>query len=121
MASELQYSVNFKCQNGSYLENFNKVTQTANQNALGASAGIATVTTTASTINVGSVTTLGYLLLQNLDATNYLTFGVLSGSYIPVGKLKPGEVAMLRLQPGITFQWQANTASVECQYLLLQD
>lgn len=71
---------------------------------------------------IGDIATLGYVFLRNLDAANFVTYGPKSGgSMIPFGRIKAGEIAMLRLEPGITWRWIADTGSVKVQVLLLNN
>ena len=64
-------------------------------------------------VAIGTINTEGYLFLQNLDVTNYITYGpqVGTGSMEAMGKLKPGEIAWLRLEPGTVVMAQANVAT----------
>lgn len=93
-----------------------------NQAALGANGEVAAVTTTATTYSFSNLATPGLIYLQNLDATNFVTYGALSGStFVPLGKIKPGEIAFFRLDPDATFQMKADTASVNIWYYVLED
>lgn len=123
MANEIKLTARAIVQNGNYYSVFQPPGNTSyDQAAVGAVSGIATVGTTAEALSFGDVATLGYAFLQNLDEDNFITFGPDStGSLVPFGKLKPGEVAMLRLVPGITFKWQADTAACKVSYLVLED
>jgi hypothetical protein len=40
---------------------------------------------------------------------------------VVMGRLKAGESVVLRLEPGITFRWIANTAAVKVQTKLFND
>jgi hypothetical protein len=68
---------------------------------------------------MGSVTTPGWALFKNLDVTNYVELlSAVSGTTF--ARLKAGEVALLRLPPGMTAPAAlANTAAVLLQYLIL--
>lgn len=72
---------------------------------------------------VGDISVLGLLILRNLDATNFVTWGPKSGGVmVPLGRLKPqGEPAYIRLEPGITLTWQADTGDCKVKMLLLED
>lgn len=72
------------------------------------------VTTGEVDLDTTGITTLGYLYVKNLDTTNYITYGPKSaGVMVAFGRLKAGEAAWLRLEPGITLRWAANTATVK--------
>ncbi len=121
MANELQINLSLNVNNQGYKYVFSQQVQ-ANQNALGAAGEVVSVDTTAQTLPQASVTTSGYATFQNLDPTNYVTIGSLvSGTYYPFVKLKPGEIAVLRLQTGLTVQAQANTAPVLLSYMIQND
>jgi hypothetical protein len=76
-----------------------------------------TCTTADTAITFTGVTTQGYCMLQNLDTTNYVTFGPASaGAIVNFMRLKAGECAVFRLDPSCTFRVQANTAS--CKVLI---
>ena len=64
----------------------------------------------------GDLGTAGYVLIKNLDATNYVTVG-LSGQYSI--KLKAGEIALFRAAAPIYAL--ANTATVLVEYLIVED
>ncbi len=121
MANELADSINLTATKGSYSVNF---TQTASftQNTQGAASGIAATTTTKSNIDVGSVVTLGFLVLMNLDSTNNCDAGVdNAGTFIAFATLKPGEWIKIRCKAGSTYQLKAAAGTPNIQYWLLND
>ena len=59
--------------------------------------------------------TQGYLLIKNLDSTNYVEVG-LTGEY--TAKLKAGEIALFRCA-GTVFA-KANTAACDVDYILIE-
>ncbi len=66
---------------------------------------------------LSGLTAFGYAAFQNLDSTNYVTVGiVVAATYYPVMKLFPGEFAILRLVPAVSYYALANTAAVELFY-----
>jgi hypothetical protein len=72
----------------------------------GGSPGLMACSNAANGTNVPTtgITNLGYTFIANLDAAAILTYGpVISGTLEEFGKLKPGEYAVLRLKPGITW------------------
>jgi hypothetical protein len=73
-------------------------------------------------IAIPDVTTLGWCWMKNLSDENYVDYGPKSaGAMVPFGRLKPGEIALLRLVPGITIRAQANTANVKTQIHVFED
>ena len=82
-----------------------------------------TIPTTAggTALKMGSITTPGWGIFKNTDAVNYIELlSAVSGTVF--ARLKAGEIALLRLPPGMTAPAAiANTASVSLDYLILQD
>lgn len=70
-------------------------------------------------IPLGSVTTLGWAMLKNNDATNYVDV-LVAVSGTDILRLYPGEVALFRFGSGISAPAAiAHTATVLLQYLIL--
>ena len=119
MSNEIKTSVGLNVTNGNFKFTFSNQ-GSYNQTTLGGDSGIVTVSTTASTLTYADVSTEGMMLLQNLDSTNYVTYGPASGgTIVNFGRINPGEVHLLRLTPGITFKWQAHTAACQVYWVLL--
>jgi len=73
-------------------------------------------------IDFGDISTNGYLILRNLDEDNYVTWGPEdTGAMVTAGKLKPGEIAVLRVAPTVVMRAQADTAAVLLDVCLLED
>lgn len=77
-----------------------------------------TIGTTDETLDLGDITTPGYLVIKNLDSTNYVSWGP-DGTVYP-NKAKAGEFAVVRWN-GAAIHIKANTASCEVEYTLLPD
>jgi hypothetical protein len=121
MANELKITLQAALTNGAHKETFAPTQASITQNTVGAHAPVVTVGTSEEDLGIGDITTLGWLFLQNLDATNYVTYGPKDTTMKAFGRLEAGEFACLRLEPGITLRWQANTAPVKVKVLLLED
>ena len=63
--------------------------------------------------------TPGFILMKNLDATNFVSFRSATGATNTV-KLKAGEIALFR-SSGAAPYMIADTAAVRVQYLLIED
>lgn len=87
------------------------VTQTG---AGGPTPGYVTIGTTEESIAFSELSTLGWVVIQNLDSTNYVRWGFSAGAY--GGRLRAGEYAVFRLNPGTTLYLIANTAA--CKVLV---
>lgn len=64
--------------------------------------GALDVTTSGTDVDLSELTTPGYCRIMNLDATNYVTFGIWDGSdFHPLGEILPGETYPIRLSRSI--------------------
>src|SRR5580765_4270546 len=121
MANEIRLTVQLQVKNGEFDDVF-QFSDTLDQAAIGEGGGVVLVShTAATTISVGSVTTMGWCTLKNLDPTNYVTYGPDSSGLVPFGRMKPGEPATFRLEPGITIKMLAHTADCKVQVKVYQD
>jgi hypothetical protein len=78
-----------------------------------------TIGTSAEALDIGDITTPGYVAIKNLDATNYVTIRM-GSTGADVVKLKAGEFAMFRLASTNPFAL-ANTSSCQVLYVLVED
>lgn len=82
------------------------------------SGGSQEIGTSQETLGKGSITTIGYVIIKNLDATNLVQLGSVSGE---LGiTLKAGEVALFRVSAAQVYA-QANSAACNVQYLLIEN
>lgn len=80
-----------------------------------------TIGTTHEAIEIGGVATVGQCFFYNTDATNFVEIGiVVSGTFYPVLKLKPGEGQVWRAGTNALYA-KANTADVKLEALLLDN
>jgi hypothetical protein len=77
------------------------------------------VGTSAEALDIGDITTPGYLAIKNLDATNYVTVRM-GSTGADVVKLKAGEFALFRLASTNPFVL-ANTSACQILYCLVED
>lgn len=121
MADEIKLTIQGSLTNGKLSETFAPGQISITQTTQGSHGSTVSVGTSEEDLSVGDISTLGLLFLRNLDSTNYVTYGPKSaGAMVAMGRIKAGEVAALRLEPGITLRWQANTAAVKVKVLLLE-
>lgn len=74
-----------------------------------------TVGTTEELLDSGAITTAGVVRLKNLDSTNYVQFGnVVSGTFYPIGILRPGKIAFFELT-SLALYLKANTAACDIE------
>ena len=68
----------------------------------------------------GDLSTMGWLWMQNLDATNYVQWGFATTDY--GGRMEAGETAgPFRTEPAATIYLKANTAACKIHYRWLED
>ena len=73
-------------------------------------------------ISFGNLSTLGWAFLQNLDTTNFITYGPTIGGYLQkFGKLKAGESCLVRLSPGMILRALADTATCKLKTKIFED
>lgn len=76
---------------------------------------IKTVGTSEGTVTFTDITTNGWVLIENLDATNYVQWGVATTVYS--GRVSFGMPALFQLEPGKTLYVKANTAACRCRII----
>lgn len=115
MANEIKATLSIIIANGEYNERIADGQQSYTQAAIGEAGGVVSVGSGAEEDLVTTdISMLGWCYLKNLDSTNYVTYGPKSGGVmVGFGRLKAGEEAWFRLEPGVTLRWQANTAAVK--------
>lgn len=110
----LRYSKNGISLNRSYTK---QVTQTGNNYV----AGVQNIGTSHELIVLGDVATPGITELLNIDSTNYVEIGIVTGGvFYPLTKLMPGEPQQFRF--GTTAPYaKANTGTVRLEYTIFDD
>lgn len=116
MANEIVIASRLKLSNGILVFDYNVGSLSLDQSvASGPTPGFVTIGTTEEPFTFGELATLGFVIMRNLDPTNYVEWGFSTGVY--GGKMKPNEPAgPFRLKPGSTLYLKANTAA--CKILL---
>lgn len=76
------------------------------------------VGTSDETMELGDITTPGYIMLTNLDATNYIQIGFNGSTYQM--RLKAGE-SMLARNDAATWHFLANTATCNLEITIIED
>lgn len=122
MSDELKITISATLTNSSLRETINPSQMSITQNTQRSHCPVVDVGTSEEDIATGDIGTLGWLFMQNLDTTNYVTWGPKSGgAMVAVGRLKATEVAAFRLSPGITLRMQANGGTVKIKFWILDD
>lgn len=79
---------------------------------------IQTIGTSEEAIGLGEITTPGWAIFKNLDASNFIELRVATGG-AKFAKLKPGEIALLRLGSGAQVPYAiSDTASCKLAYIV---
>jgi hypothetical protein len=114
MADEITVKIEVQVVNGNMRDIFNIGSQSIDQAAVGGpTPGYFTLGTSEETIAFGELSTKGWCVIQNLDATNFIRFGFSTGVY--GGKLLAGEACAFRLNTTSLFMI-ADTAA--CKVLV---
>lgn len=101
MANEIRGQLNFTVTNESFRDQVSEAFE-INQAEVGFSPGTVLVqdSPTETDIDLSELTSEGFVFMKNLDATYNVTWGPKSGGVmVPLGCLKPGEIAFFRLEP----------------------
>lgn len=84
---------------------------------------VQSIGTTHEALSIGAdIATPGVLRLKNQDAINYIEVGRdVTGTFVPLIKLKPGETQLIRLAASAPPYAKANTAACDLEWLVLND
>ncbi len=116
MSGTITTQLIFSAVNGNYNDAFSVpasapevLTQTTEG---GGNPGYVNVGTSEEDIAFGDVTPR-VVIIENLDATNFVEFGPKSGgAMIAFGRIEPGSFAKFSLKSGVTLRMKADTAAV---------
>ena len=122
MAGTIVASLQCSVVNGAFKDDPNIQPITIVQNAIGGgNPGTVDITTSEADISFG-LTTPGFAVIENLDATNYFELGPKSGGVmILYQKVKPGEFAVVRFGGGVTVRGKANAATCKARFRVYED
>jgi len=114
MANEITVTAMLGCVSGAINEVDADAVFTIDQSvSSGSYPGFCTIATTEESETFSEITTLGWCKIKNLDATNFVDFGFTTAVYGI--RLKPNEMAVFRLVPGVTMFMKADTSAVKVQ------
>lgn len=113
MADEIRFSCELSVTNGS-LTASQSVSDQADQTTPGTIQLVQNIGTTAEDVLFTGLTAPRWMILQNLDATNYVDIGMSDGGTLKaLIQLKAGESCKFPLKPSTTVRAQANTAAID--------
>ncbi len=124
MSNEIQLSIVVRVANPPFQDMVNPGQVLVDQTNVGQGGYVSSIPTSDTAVpGLTGLTANGYAVLQNLDETNYVVYGPDNGSgaIVPFGKLKPGEIAVLRIAPTVVLRAQADTAAVKLLAKVYED
>ena len=120
MADEIQLASSLSVQNGN-LNVTTSVSVRADQTTPGGVVRQQTIPTSDTIVTLTGVTTPRAILIENKDATNYVSVGpTATGAIVKLIRLLAGENCVFFIEPGVVIRAQANTASVIIQSTILE-
>ena len=120
MAGEIRFNATLQVVNGQINSKLFKDIR-ADQTTAGAVSRTQTVPTSDTVISLVGVTAARAILIQNMDATNYIDIGpTVAGAIAPMMRLRAGEVGLCPLVPSVFLRGQANTGAVTVAYMLAE-
>lgn len=123
MANEIRTTQQLAVQNGNLNVAYpaTGATSSFDQAAIGGpTPGMLAIGTTEESTAMPELSTVGWVMLHNLDATNYVQWGFSTGVY--GGRMEANEKAgPFRLEPGTTLYMKANTAACQVNVFALED
>jgi hypothetical protein len=105
--ADISYSVSLKVDKGYLSNSVNASSVTASMSSTGMRSDTYTLSGTPTNLSTANLTSVGLAFLRNLSTATATTcsVGVVSGgSMVPFSSPRVGEVAVLRLTPGATYQ-----------------
>ena len=121
MANEITVQALLQVRNGNLEMPLNFPAATFTQAAVGGpTPGYLTIGTSEESVAFAELGTLGWCIMKNLNATNYVEWGFSTTVY--GGRMEAGETAgPFRLNPGATLYLRANTAACKCVIYAFED
>jgi len=114
MPGEIRVSLQFNVSKGGYSDNFTLFDGIYDQAGIGGgNPGTITVGTTESSLTFTQLTTAGWVIMKNLDPTNYIQWGFATNVY--GGRIRPLGFVIFQAEPGLTLFLKANTAACKLQ------
>ncbi len=123
MANEITVSCSMKVVNGNMRFDRKINSVQVDQAAVGSNGGVQEIGFAAhEVIALGDLGTLGYVILRNLDDTNFVEIGRdIAAAFQSFASLKPGEPQLFRFAAGVVPYAQADTAAVDLEFMILGD
>lgn len=122
MAGTITTSLSVSIVNGTFVDDFSLGPSVIAQSAVGGgNPGTVSVATSEGDITIG-LSVPGFIVIENLDAANYVQYGPKSGgAMVPFAKIKAGDWHKLWLDGSVTIRAKANTAAVKLRIRASED
>lgn len=122
MANEITVNASLGVTNGSFvLPRYGGQFAVTQAVAGGGTPGMVSLTTSEEVISQAELTGIGYLWIKNLDATNDVIYGPESGgALVNFGRLKPGEQAVMRINPGAVIRAKSSAGTVRAMFVAIE-
>ena len=123
MSNEISYQFQTLLKNGSLQDQYASGQLSASQTSALLIRNVVSVATTAGgqLLDLGDIATPGFAVFSNLDSTNFVEIGiVVTGTFHPFLKLKPGEQVYARLSNIVPYA-KADTLAVNLFYIVYSD
>ena len=119
MANEITVTASLAYAKNSYSITLAKTGSQFNVSGTKYHSGVQTIGTSEEALSKGDIGTIGFCILINRDATNYVSIRRATGEGNMI-KLKPGEPALFRMEATAPYAI-ANTAACELEVLMIED
>lgn len=119
MAQEITVTGSLSITNGSLKSSMAPTSIKPNQTTQLAQCGAVSCPTADTVFDLTGITanSTRWVMIQNLDPTNYVEFGPTSGgAIIPMIKLLAGEFCLFPMSPSVVLRSRANTAAVKVRF-----
>jgi hypothetical protein len=110
MANEIRVNFQLNVDKGNFSDSFSLNSALYNQTGTGGgNPGTVSIGTTEETVAFSELGTEGWLVMRNLDPTNYVQWGFATTAY--GGRISPGGFAVFEMEPSVTLYMKANSAA----------
>lgn len=120
MANEIRMTVAGRVENGNFRDDFSFGQILIDQANPGRGGHVQAIGTSEEIIDFGDVSVEGLLVMRNIDETNYVTWGPDSTGMVGLGRMAPGKIAILQIEPGTVVKAQADTATCKIDVRLYE-
>lgn len=123
MANEIKITQHVQVENAGADVNYKPSTFQLTQTGKGVYQATISAATSEAALSFSGITTAGFVLLRNLDSTNFVEWGPESGgAMIKVGKLKASDPpALFRLAGSTTLRVKADTAACKLLVMVIEE